>query len=141
MKYAIWVVATLLILSLAYVALQMAASERVEVVELHTLNEAGEDKITRLWVVDHNGFPYIRAGHNQSSWYLRLNPAKTIELTRSEKTIVYQAIPDINSRNTINRLMQEKYTWGETFIGSLFNRDASIPIKLIAESPVAINPD
>ncbi len=52
MKYILWLVGIVLGLALIIGGLQVAASERVEVVQLHTINEAGEEVVTRLWVVD-----------------------------------------------------------------------------------------
>ena len=47
-KFPILLVSLIILLYL----IQLIASERVEVVELHTLNIEGEEIITRLWVVD-----------------------------------------------------------------------------------------
>lgn len=132
MKYIVWTIGTLFIILLAYLGLQTAASERVEVVELHTTNESGEEQVTRLWVVDHGGFAYLRAGHAASGWYLDLKTNPTIKLTRGETTANFTASIDADAQTAINDLMQKKYTWGETFIGTLFSRDNSIPVRLTA---------
>ena len=42
--------------------IQLVASERVEVVKLHTTDYEGEEIITRLWVVDYGGYQYLRVG-------------------------------------------------------------------------------
>ena len=51
-------------LSLLVVALLITvqiASERVEVVDLLTVDENGDTVSTRLWLVDDDGFQYLRA--------------------------------------------------------------------------------
>jgi len=131
MKYIYWTVAGILLLGAGFLGLQTIASERVEVVELITQDQSGEDQITRLWVVDHDGQSYLRAGHAESGWYIRLNSTETIELIRDHATRRYKTQPTIELRDTINNLMQEKYTWSETLIGSMFDRSDSIPIRLI----------
>ena len=55
MKYLVWVIAVPLGLALAFLVVQTLASERVEVVELYTTDEAGEQQTTRLWVMDDEG--------------------------------------------------------------------------------------
>ena len=131
MKTAFWILGGITFLILGVFGLQILASERVEVVELFTESESGEQKVTRLWIVDHNGRPYLRAGHDQSAWYMQLNSMTTVKLTRNETTLIYQAHPEAELKATINGLMQAKYTWGDSYIGMLFGRDDSIPIRLV----------
>lgn len=52
MKILYWSLGGLLLVALLVLGLQIVASERVEVVELHTLDSAGVEATTRLWVVD-----------------------------------------------------------------------------------------
>ena len=52
--------------------LQLFASERVEVVDLHTLDQTSKEVTTRLWVVDDGGYQYLRVGSDGSDWFTRL---------------------------------------------------------------------
>ena len=61
-------VAAIFSLALLFVVLERLAAERVEVVELHTLDEAGEPVTTRLWIVDDEGYQYLRVGSDGSGW-------------------------------------------------------------------------
>ncbi|MDZ7686300.1 MAG: hypothetical protein U5O39_15960 [Gammaproteobacteria bacterium] len=116
-----------------FLTLQYLASERVEVVELHTIDAADERVTTRLWVVDHGGHPHLRVGAGGSGWYSRLKANPNIQLTRDGKTQAYLAVPRPEKSEVINELMQKKYTWGDTFIAILLGgRDSSIPIELRA---------
>ena len=56
MKIFRWILGSVVGLVVLVFVLQLVASERVEVVELHTLDEQGEEVITRLWIVDHLGY-------------------------------------------------------------------------------------
>ena len=56
MKIFRWILGSVVGLVVLVFVLQLVASERVEVVELHTLDEQGEEVITQLWVVDHSGY-------------------------------------------------------------------------------------
>lgn len=134
MKYLYWAGGVLITLLVGVFLLQMIASERVEVVELHTLDADGETAITRLWVVDDEGYPYLRAGSGDSSgWLARILDNDSFELTRQGVTQRYEAVlrPDKNAR--INELMKQKYTWGDAIIGVLVgSREKAIPVELHA---------
>lgn len=132
MKKAIyWIVGTLVFLLVLLIGLQVIASERVEVVELHTVDAEGEPQTTRLWVVDDEGFAYLRTSSEESGWFTRLQANGTFELTRNGNTASYRAELRRDKTARINDLMQEKYTWGDTLIGLMVgSRDESIAIEL-----------
>ena len=110
---------------------QLIASERVEVVELHTLNNEGEEIITRLWVVDYGGYQYLRVGADGSGWFDRLQAAEMVDITRNDRRYSYSWTIRQSKSAQINELMREKYGWGDSFIGHLTGgRDGSIPIEL-----------
>ena len=123
MKTILWILGGLLALIVAFGALQYAASERVEVVELHTLNDEGEQISTRLWIVDHDGHPYLR-GDTGSGWFTRLRASDVISVTRNGDTVSYSYRIRNENLDTINRLMREKYTWGDQLV-SMFGGDGS----------------
>ncbi len=124
-------IAAVVFLGLAILILQRVAAERVEVVELHTTDAAGEPVTTRLWVVDHEGFAYLRVGSDGSGWFSRLQDNGEFELTRSGVRQRYTSVLRTDKSETINALMQEKYTWGDDFIAALVgSREGAIPIEL-----------
>jgi hypothetical protein len=134
MKYILWIVGIFLTLILTVAGLQIAASERVEVVELHTIDEAGEEVVTRLWVVDHDGHAYLR-GETDSGWFTRLQAADTITLTRGDETGGFTHTLKNENIDTINQLMREKYTWGDQFIEiAMGSRSQSNAIELTPEN-------
>ena len=110
---------------------QTAASERVEVVELHTIDAQGEAVTTRLWIVDDEGYQYLRVGGDLSGWYNRIQANKSLQLTRNGETITYTAKDRPEKSGRINDLMQSKYTWGDDLIAVLVgSREGSIPVEL-----------
>ncbi|MCI5105972.1 MAG: hypothetical protein MRY76_04610 [Pseudomonadales bacterium] len=118
------------LLTLLFIA-QRLASERVEVVELHAPDAAGEMITTRLWIVDEGGQAYLRVGASGSGWFDRLQSAQAIELTRNGERRPYRAEPRPEKSAAINALMQAKYTWGDSFMAVLAgSREGSIPIAL-----------
>jgi len=131
MKILYWMLGSIVGLIVLLLVLQTVASERIEVVELHTIDTKGEAVTTRLWIMDHGGFQYLRVGSEGSGWFSRLSANKTISLTRNGKTKNYEAITRPEKSGIINKLMYEKYTWGDTFFATLFGgREGSIPIEL-----------
>lgn len=131
MKYAFWALGLLSGLSMALLGIQTLASERVEVVELHTLDEAGTEVITRLWVVDDAGFQYLRVGADGSGWFTRSQSNGEIQLGRNGETQRYSTVLRQDKSDRINQLMQQKYTWGDSFFALVMgSRDGSIPVEL-----------
>ncbi len=131
MKYIRWGVTFLTILVLGLLGMERLAAERVEVVELHTLDEGGEEITTRLWVVDDEGYQYLRVGENGSGWFSRIEASESIDLTRNGERASYVVELRPDKRDRINDLMQEKYTWGDSFIAVVAgSRENSIPIEL-----------
>jgi len=131
LRYVYWTVGILLGLALALFGLSRLASERIEVVELHTVDENGEAVTTRLWVVDDEGYQYLRAVGDGSAWFNRMQERGEFELTRSGRRGSYTAVSREDKTNKINALMREKYTWGDTLISVLVGgRDGAIPIEL-----------
>lgn len=131
MKYLYWTAGLLAGLVISVGIAQYVASERVEVVELHTLDESGEMVTTRLWVVDDAGFQYLRVGSDGSGWFTRIQASETFEVTRDGVTARYEAVERPAKADRINDLMQEKYTWGDSLIAVLVgSRGNSIPVEL-----------
>ena len=128
MKYVFWILGILVVLVMAVFGLQMAASERVEVVELHTLDAQSQPVTTRLWVVDYDGHPYLR-GDDTSGWVQRLMQQEVVEVTRGNTRANYRWQIQPANIGAINRLMREKYTWGDqvitVLVGSRENSNAS----------------
>ncbi len=130
MKILLWITGGLVSIMIGFVVLQMVASERVEVVEVYTLDETGDELTTRLWIVDYQGYAYLRSGDDQSGWFTRLNRNKKVRITRNDEVNSFQTTLHPELRDDINQQMQEKYTWGDSVIGYLFGRDDAIPIRL-----------
>jgi len=116
---------------LAFAIVQTIASERVEVVELTTTDEGGKESTTRLWIVDHDGVQYLRAGADNAGWFARLEDSPEIRVKRGERVFDYEAVPRPEKRQLVNDLMLEKYTWGDSFFATFFgSRDGSVPVEL-----------
>lgn len=131
MKYLAWGLGVLVLIAVAMFGAERLAAERIEVVELHAMDENGEQVTTRLWIADHDGKQYLRVGSDGSGWFSRIQANPVIKVTRGGKTMNFTAIPDPSKSALINEIMQEKYSWGDTIIGKMVGeRAGSIPIEL-----------
>ena len=109
---------------------QMLASESDEVVVLTTIDDSGTEQRTRLWIVDVDGTPYLRAGDPRSQWYARLVSHPDIRLERQDKTLAYHAVPAPEETPRINALMADKYGWADRYVGAIFPRSRAMAIRL-----------
>ncbi len=134
-KIILWVIGILLSVLLLLGGLEYSTSERMEVVELHTMDSDGEDVVTRLWIVDHQGLQYLRAGAEASGWFSRLQANKEVKVTRKGATQCYTTRLRRDKNVQINLLMQTKYTWRDRLIDLTSGREGSIPIELHPCSP------
>lgn len=131
MKILRWILGSVVGLVVLIFVLQFVASERVEVIELHTLDEQGEEVTTRLWVVDDDGYQYLRVGADGSGWFNRIEASDEFEVTRNNRRYKHTAILREDKSDRINELMQAKYGWSDSLIGTLAgSRENSIPIEL-----------
>lgn len=125
-------VAWALLLIVALVGLQIAASESGEVVVLRTFAD-GDVQETRLWVVDDRGSVWLRAGQPTSAWYQRILANPDIEVERGGEVREYRAFPLEGggpATDHINALMLNKYGWADQVIGYLFDRSDAVAIRL-----------
>ena len=131
MKFVFWLFGALIFVGVLFIGLERLASERIEVIELLTLDENGEEVTTRLWIVDDEGLQYLRVGSDGSSWFSRLQENGEFRVTRDEDSAIYSAVLREDKSSRINDLMQSKYTWGDSLIGYMIgSREGSIPIEL-----------
>ncbi len=130
-KTGLYSLGGIVILLLVLLGATQLASERVEVVELHTVDDSGQSLVTRLWLVDDEGFQYLRAGSPGSGWYGRIKASTEIELTRNGETRRYTTVDRPDKREHINQLMKEKYTWGDDFMSAVAgSRNGATPVEL-----------
>lgn len=127
-KRTLWLLLTLFA---GVLILQGVASESGEVVVLSTQGSGDEPEETRLWVVDLDGFQYLRAGQPESAWLKRLQATPRVGVERGDDRMAYDAVPEPERRDEINALMATKYGWADAFIGALFGRDDATPVRLV----------
>jgi hypothetical protein len=122
--------AVLLVLALGAAATYVAG-ERVEVAVLRTVDADGTAHATKLWVVDHDGVPWVRVADPRRQWFQRLSRDPRAELVRNGVTQVVNARPqdDAEARAIIDRRFREKYGAVDWWYGVLLRRNP-VPVRL-----------
>lgn len=138
MKLLAWLLGILMVIAVVYFGVQIAASETGEVVVVHTAGIDGTDHATRLWVVEHDGHLWLRAGGGaRSGWFERLQANPRLALERNGVRRTYLANPEPAQAATINALMLEKYGWRDEVVAALAGaRDGAVPIRLVPAGDV-----
>lgn len=129
-KPLLWVIGIVFGMALAAFALQLIASESGEVVVLQTQDGDAMAR-TRLWVVEDNGYLWLRSGGEGSRWYERLVAEPSVALERAGLSADYRAQPEPDRIHRINDLMAAKYGWRDTVVGWFVgDRSADVPVRL-----------
>ena len=110
--------------------LQFLASESGEVVTLTTVDDAGEFRATRLWIVDLADGTYLRAGAPDSAWYARVSARPEVLLERGglQQHVLLEA--DELRRDEVNAAMCLKYGWADYMVSVAFSRDNAMPLRV-----------
>jgi hypothetical protein len=111
------VVAIVALLVVAFAGIYVA-SESGEVVVLKAWDDQKIAHETRLWVVDADGFAWIRTGNPNSSWLGRVRANPEVEVTRGGETKQFRAVlvTDPTVRDRTNSLVLEKYGLAERYL-------------------------
>ena len=123
-------VAVVLLAVLFVVATGVASETGGEVVTLHTRDADGGEVSTSLWLVEHGGQLYLRAGQQGSGWLERLQADSRVELEREGQRRAYRAVGAGDVRDRVNELMAEKYGRADAFIGVMRDDSQTVPIRL-----------
>ena len=128
-------VAVLVGVGVVWIGTQMVASESGEIVVLRTVDASGGVHETRLWVVDHDGSQWLRAGNAGVGWYTRLAAHPEVEVTRGADSRAYRAVPAPEARDAINDQMNQKYGWADSYIRFWFAPEKKIAVRLVPANP------
>ena len=140
MKRALQVAAGVLALVvLAGASIFVVSELGAEVVTLETRDADGAWRETRLWVVDHDGFAWLRSGVPDSAWLVRLEADPKVRVTRGDAARTYRAEPvrEPAVRDRIHALVAEKYGWTEAVISRIRDPDRSVAVRLVPDPPEA----
>jgi len=126
------VILTLGLVASALGVSMILASELSEVVVLTTFDTNQSAVTTRMWIVDYDGFSWLRSGES-SSWLERIEGDPNVGLTRGGTTQRFRALPMRTpiALAQVNTLMREKYGLSDRWISLFVDRGSSVVIRLV----------
>jgi hypothetical protein len=103
-----------------------------EIVKLTSVDAAGREQVTELWIVDMPSGAWLRAGDPASRWLARIRANPEVVLERDGELQHYRALPDSSpeTREEINRAMAEKYGAADRFWGRISDHGKTVPVRL-----------
>lgn len=102
------------------------AGERTEVAVLRSYEADGTPEDTKLWVVDHDGKPYVRIGRPGRGWGGRLKANPKLELTRGAGAPSPRAaviVADAETVRAVDLEFRQKYGWVDWWFGVVVRRN------------------
>jgi hypothetical protein len=118
-------------LPLAVTAATFVAGESMEVVVLRTFDQEHIAHDTKLWIVDHEGQPWVRSARPDLGWLERLRANPRVELVRGGVPATYRAVivDSAEVRRAIDEQMAAKYGWVDRLSGLIVSQD-QVAIRL-----------
>jgi F420H(2)-dependent quinone reductase len=107
------------------------AGEQIEVVALRTLDSEGHPHDTKLWIVDYQGRPWVRAARPKLGWVERIRANPRVELVRGGKTEAYTAeiVESPDEKRAIDAAVSAKYGWVDRWYEFVVRHETT-PIRL-----------
>jgi hypothetical protein len=137
MRHLLRLAVALVVLVVAFFAVVYLASESGEVVTLRTRDASGQEHATRLWVVDQGGAEWVRSGHPEKGWFLRVvaNPRVEVERAgmRSTRTAVPVREPEVV--RAVNEAYTRKYGAADWIVGLSGDPSKRVPVRLDPAQP------
>ncbi len=103
-----------------------------EVVTLTTVGLGGARYDTQLWLVERPDGIWLRSASPRSRWLARLRAEPRVELQSGDRRLYFRAVPsdDASVREDVNRRMAAKYGRADRWLGWIFDRTRSVPVRL-----------
>jgi hypothetical protein len=138
-RAAIGVAGGLVLAGVVFYGAIIGASESGEVVTLRTRGGDGTLQATRLWLVDHAGAEWVRTGHPEKGWFVRLQADPRVELERAgvwtSRTAV--VVTDAAVSRGVNDVFRQKYGAADWIVALSGDASDRVPVRLDPSSPRA----
>ena len=137
MRIVLVSIGAIVLAAVVFFGVVILASESGEVVTLRTVDGQGESHATRLWLIEHEGAEFVRTGHPDKLWFVRLRANPSVELERegaiSKRTAV--VVHDAETTRGVNDVYEGKYgdaNWIVALSGDAADR---VVVRLDPEVP------
>lgn len=132
-------VIALVVLAVAFGATTLFALEGKDVAVLHTRDEAGEPRRTRVWVAESDGALWVEAATPERGFYrdLLLRPEIDVEHGGRAQRMVARAEPGDAGHQRIRAMLRDKYGWADGWVALLQDTSRSVAVRLDPAPPPA----
>lgn len=120
-------------------ATTLLALEGKDVAVLHTRDDAGGTRRTRVWVAESDGALWVEAATPERGFYRDLLQRPEIDVEhggRAQRRIA-RAEPGEAGHARIRGLLRDKYGWADWWVGLLQDTSRSIAVRLDPAPPPA----
>lgn len=133
------VVIGLVALAVAFGATTILALEGRDVAVLHTRDDAGNPRRTRVWVAESDGALWVEAATPEREFYrdLLVRPQVDVEHEGRAMRMVARPEPGAAGHERIRSLLRAKYGWADRWVALLQDTSGSVAVRL---DPASVPP-
>jgi hypothetical protein len=117
---------------LALILLCALAVPKGEIVILHSVDAAGTEQESSLWVVEIEGWLHLRSGRPRTRWLERISARPLVELERGGQVHAYHAVAvrDPVLLAAVNDAIARKYGVADRVVRTLLDVNRSVAVRL-----------
>ena len=118
--------------ALAFGAITLVALEGKDVAVLHTRDDAGHPRQTRVWVAESDGALWVEAATPEREFYrdLLVRPQVDVEHAGRAIRMVARPEPGAAGHERIRSLLHAKYGWADRWVALLQDTSRSVAVRL-----------
>ncbi len=133
------VVLAAVLLAVAFGATTVVALEGKDVAVLHTRDDAGGARRTRVWVAEHDGALWVEAATPERGFYTDLlqRPEIDVEHGGRAQRMIARAEPGDAGHQQIRTMLRDKYGWADCWVALLQDTSRSVAVRLDPAPPPA----
>jgi hypothetical protein len=127
-------------LLLAFGATTLIALEGKDVAVLHTRDDAGGARRTRVWIAEHDGALWVESATPERDFYrdLLLRPEIDVEHAGHAQRMIARPEPGAAGHERIRNLLRDKYGWADCWVALLQDTSRSVAVRLDPAPPPAV---
>ncbi len=127
------------VLAIAFGATTLIALEGNDVAVLHTRDDAGGARRTRVWVAERDGALWVEAATPERGFYrdLQLRPEIDVEHGGRAQRMIARPEPGAAGHESIRTMLRDKYGWADCWVALLQDTSRSVAVRLDPAPPPA----
>jgi len=127
------------VLAIAFGATTLIALEGNDVAVLHTRDDAGGARRTRVWVAERDGALWVEAATPERGFYrdLQLRPEIDVEHGGRAQRMIARPEPGAAGHESIRAMLRDKYGWADCWVALLQDTSRSVAVRLDPAPPPA----